>query len=541
MAKRIRDTSTWLPLAGLVVLVCLETFYFFGPNLFGAFSLIDDHEIFRFTQGEGQLSFTSIPQILLSETEVGDWPNSPRFRPIHFLFKLIETSTFGLVPFYWFLWRLAIATFLSFSLGAITFLLLKKLFFGRLRLIFSFSVGLLVSTATLLLPTWTGILLRLGPSEIYVALGLGMMFWGLFIKFITPKYSFGFLLIFIGSAIAIGSKEDMIILAGFVSLLFFQDWKQLNRTYVLVVAYFLFICFSFYVAIGFGIGTIKNGGDVYGQTRSIGKFLTLLPNNQLLFLGVLGCVFAFIALSSSVAQTKIVALGSKKLKYITVILMPLFFIITEAYFYQNTYSDVTGGIAGLARYGLVSQIMTVLSLMYIAISLFFITEAVFIQQVLSLIAITSIFLVSWFGGVLNIAFSTYRSISIEASLISTNNNNQVIEVSESTRSSGFPVQIIVQHPYDYENIFGIAQQLRTYSNTKSVSLFFAISSGDEQDPYLKNLLVELEEKSLWGDMDNGWRIAKTNSYSKNQIFTCVSFIKPPNQTPSNCNELLVVE
>lgn len=251
---------------GIVFLISTAiAFGLIGRQVFYAnWGIVDDHEIFSFIGIHQRLPITDLFHTLLAKTEVGD-PDSGRFRPSYYFLLLLEAATWGKNVHLWYLARtLWFATFIA----SLWWLLSK---FVRMWL----AAALLLPI--LLLPFWADVWSRLGPSEIYGTLALGLMLFGIHATVQSPdeaKRKWGAALVTFAALILIGSKETFIPLSGAaVVVLVFAGFTRR-------IPVWMTVCFSLAIgvyaaAIVFVVQRVvlTSGHDFYANTIDVRQLL----------------------------------------------------------------------------------------------------------------------------------------------------------------------------------------------------------------------------------------------------------------------------
>ena len=156
----------------VAILSLITSLYFFRSNLKIQLGPIDDHEIVKFLGSDKQLWIWQIPNVLIEDTEVGSYGSSTRFRPTYYFFRLIETSAFGVDATYWYLARIILVALVCFFL---TSGLMKLISFRNQFVVLFLGTSFILAVCSL--TTWQDIVARLGPSEIYLALGFSIFFY----------------------------------------------------------------------------------------------------------------------------------------------------------------------------------------------------------------------------------------------------------------------------------------------------------------------------------------------------------------------------
>jgi hypothetical protein len=211
------------------VIACLSaalSFLLIGRQVCQAnWGLIDDHEIFYFLGPDLHLPLTDVWNTLLAKTEVGSLQG--RFRPGYYAAKLIEASLWGGNVHLWYLARtIGFAIFL----GSIWWLLRR-------------FVGIWLSGALTayisLLPLWAGIWSRLGPSEVYGAICIGIMLFGIYFIFFsdTPRTrNAGAIALTLATIALIGMKETFVpIAAGSAAVLILAGVRKTLSPSIIVI------------------------------------------------------------------------------------------------------------------------------------------------------------------------------------------------------------------------------------------------------------------------------------------------------------------
>jgi hypothetical protein len=410
------------------------------------------------------------------------------------------------------------------------------------------AIGILVALAAATLPAWTGIVLRLGPSEIYVALGLAFIAWGYFLISVPTRYRWGWILVFPGVVIAVGSKEDALPLLVFLVATLLLDWKRIRSDKLLLSFGAVTVVFCLFVLLGVFLGTAAATQDVYGASRNLRTVASLLVGNPFLLIAMLPplLVASFGPDAQRVASRFGQAEGQGYSKILSsrlvvaVSALPMVLVVSEAFFYQNAYAELLGGTLGLARYGLLSQAMAVVSIGFGAVFVVHCSNRP-IRQSVSFLVILIFFFASWFGPVTKTALTTYRSLSEEASTQSIQLGVAMQSTSDLIKGSTLPVLVLIQHPFDYERAYSFPLYLRTYAGVDEVSLGFLLKSDQVKELELRGLLTSLERMTIAGSVSDGWMIKQGDPFNSGETFNCVAFSDPVVQVLPWCQSLSVVK
>lgn len=254
----------------LVMLVSgLVSFALVGSSIWAKWALIDDHWIAHSLGPDGTLRLTEIPELML-RTEVGTL--YPRFRPIYIFLGHLEVFFWGDAPGLWHASRL------------VMFAVSIALFWSCLAVWIGFVPSGLVVLYTLTYSFWSDIWCRLGPSESYGMLGTAMFALGS-IRLVQGPSAQGsdgkhrepiyWLLFSVGAILAVGSKENLLVLV--IPVLFIGALLVSRRSLTLLGAFCLFLVtgFSAFVAIRVAMG-VGSGADVYGRSVAASDRLSLI-------------------------------------------------------------------------------------------------------------------------------------------------------------------------------------------------------------------------------------------------------------------------
>ncbi len=244
----------------VIALIVAIAFFSFGPSLDSSWGIIDDHEIFYFSPADHPMGVSEIIPTLLTKTEINPNSTLARFRPAYYFLRLVETRIWSIAtPFPWYLARILIFIFFIICI----YLFFRK-FNGRI-------IGGILALIVAMFDFWNGIFSRLGPAETYAIIGLGFFLIGILILTKYAKSNFAWVLIMLGTVIAIGSKENMIVFLIpeiYLALLFQRKPLKSNLFPFAMIALSIVWTIWIYSTVLLRIKT--NGSDVY--ENSIGVF-----------------------------------------------------------------------------------------------------------------------------------------------------------------------------------------------------------------------------------------------------------------------------
>ena len=242
------------------------SYFLIGQNLQAKWWFVDDHEIFNFLGEDHRLTIAEFIPTLLS-TEVGQYGQALRYRPGYYFLKLSETMIFRDNPFLWYLFSyLVLSVSMSITLYLIS--LIVPIWLAIVAILFIFTGNY-----------WADIFTRLGPSEIYAVLGCSLFSLGYYglIKHPTKLNWLWQLLLLIGFCIAVGVKENFLILLLPCLYLFIYLFYKHRITPLLIVSLLIIIAFSLLVSSSILLATSKAGYGMYmTNTNYTTRLLTSL-------------------------------------------------------------------------------------------------------------------------------------------------------------------------------------------------------------------------------------------------------------------------
>jgi hypothetical protein len=198
--KKFQNAQTWGMIAAVVAIV----FFLYGQILNADWWKLDDHEIMALLGTDGKMGIGEL-LFSLSHSEILYFGDYPRFRPIYWLLRILETILWGKNVHIWFAVRL------------FYFAIFLFLFWKILNQFIDFWNAGLLTLYVAINPFWVDIFTRLGPSEVYASLGLGLLFLGFFpLLQAKPSRLLDWLIFSIGMTLCVGSKENMLFLVVFL-------------------------------------------------------------------------------------------------------------------------------------------------------------------------------------------------------------------------------------------------------------------------------------------------------------------------------------
>jgi len=240
--------------------------FLLGGNLKARWSIIDDHEIVDMLGSDQKMMLWEIPQTI-SRTEVSSWGSLVRYRPSYYSLRVTESFLWGGSPQLWYATRIVFLAILLF--------VLVKIIAEEISLLVGFSFAIFVMTSSY----WSDVWVRLGPSEMYCALGISIYAYSFYkiIKkgSINDSSLFSWIGIFIGGLISAGSKENFVIFALLSLFLIIRSLLKRQINFKLVFP-FLDVLYSFFIALGIVLAIRKTGQDIYMNEITLVNRLHLL-------------------------------------------------------------------------------------------------------------------------------------------------------------------------------------------------------------------------------------------------------------------------
>lgn len=276
----------------------LFAWYVCGDNLAAQWWIIDDHEIMHFLGPDGKVGIHDIIPLLL-KTEAGSPGEFVRYRPSYYFLRIGETFLWGNSPQLWYGCRLAM-----FAASAAILWWIADQFIGLLA-------GMLFVLYVFAFPYWADIWARLGPAEIYAVFGTALFALGYVhaIRALNAERAKGertaldWLLMLFGALIAMGSKENFLLLLLPVALLCLLLWRRraLGKPGLLCSAAML--GYGAFVGTAVGIGLARAKADVYANSVDPAARTTL-------FWGGVRMVFANHLLTSALVAVAVLVIAS---------------------------------------------------------------------------------------------------------------------------------------------------------------------------------------------------------------------------------------
>ena len=485
-------------------------------NINAKWSIIDDHEIAYFLGSDKKITLSEFPKII-SKTEAGNFGNSVRFRPSYYLLRITEASMWKDNPQLWYIARFVILALFLFSVSYIT-----SSYYGAIpAMIFC----LYVMTGSYWADIWT----RLGPAEIYVALGISLYLLGL-IEIVgkNTKSTIPWFLFLIGGLIAIGSKENMVILVLPSLYVIIDKFAQHKLNWKLIFPISL-ILYALFIATGVILAISKAGTDIYSNEISTkGLFSLVIPSilRTIRDLRVIEILLggAVILLPTFTVFKNISLLRFVNTQIKSFILLAFLFLtyFSQFIFYSNVWpTSVRYDFPGI----LAKQLFWLVSL-YLLSKIF---QVFFGQKSKSkIIILYTIF----FGLLLMFTINHGYHSLIKASKTNTTKTeiftNDLLSISQIVKGhSDYPLIFSSNNPWDYEPIFSLERYVRFMGITNPIVLDYMDNNYTNRKGLEKDLSLDLIKISKNGSSQFG------SNYSINRT-NCILILLPGAKNADAC-------
>ena len=251
--------------------------FLLSGNFRATFGPIDDHEALAWLGGESKLPLNQVAYILLNRTEVGDFGETPRFRPAYYFVRVGQATLLGDNPPLWYGFSLLVFAATIALLGFTTWVWFS-LGIGEVRsalqLVFAVvipGVGVILFGS---LRAWTGVVARLGPSELLAMFGVALAMVGSTLLVVRPSLSW-WLPALVGTFLAVGSKENFLPVALVpVTVGVFRFARSRSFVHVCSVVATLMIVITVFLGVSATAGL--NGTDVYGRSTGVDRAIRAL-------------------------------------------------------------------------------------------------------------------------------------------------------------------------------------------------------------------------------------------------------------------------
>jgi len=274
--KPTRASTITAILSGITTSL-VYAFYLLAGNFRATFGPIDDHEPLSWLDGQDHLPLANFAHVLLDRTEVGDFGDTVRFRPSYYVLRVGQAVLFGNNPTLWYAFAFLIFTATVALLGFLAWVWIS-LGIGQTRRPLERFLALVVPVTGVImfgsLRAWTGIVARLGPSELLAMLGVAMILVAS-TYLVMQLSSWWWPVLLLGTLLSVGAKENFLPIALVpvgVGLFRFSRRRSLASVALTVVSAIIPVL----VVLGVSSSSGLNGTDVYGRTVGVARALDAL-------------------------------------------------------------------------------------------------------------------------------------------------------------------------------------------------------------------------------------------------------------------------
>lgn len=495
----------------------ITSLYFFRSNLKIQLGPIDDHEIVKFLGSDKRLWIWQIPNVLIEDTEVGTYSDFARFRPTYYFFRLLETSAFGVDATSWYLARIILLALVCFFL---TSGLMKLISFRNQFVVLLLGTSFILAVCSL--TSWQDIVARLGPSEIYLALGFSIFFYLSVLLTLEDFSEKSWLLLCITYVLTLGTKENGIFLSLPFLLLGITAFLTSTKRLFVAISLAISVLLSILTSAGWVLGMKSAGGDVYGNTRTIEtaqyqilQSLVYLRHSREFGFAVFAVLLYFFV--SWGLQRK----WHKSFWYIIALQGTLHLIIIgEKIFYNAEMGNL--------RYAVITQIA---SLLLIAVS------TILVLNVATLVVgsrgyLVNTAVVSLFGLLLlretipaaQLGKSNFDLVAENARVGNQYFQNQIAKITQDISETKYDAIVIqISYVWDYEPAYALSQYLEFYGGElpKYLNVVpFPVGPGPET-----SMLATLNDIAENGEPK--WMIEPKKSLVKENNKYCITLNNAP--------------
>ncbi len=531
-------SNFWVGFFATLTISTAVTMSYFSEMINGSLGLIDDHEYLSFLGDDREIAWNDVP-LLLEGTEAGTWGEGTRFRPMYFLLRILQTKFFGLDGAMWFGSRLVIFAITIALLGLAVWRLIGHILdekqiseTAKLALQLATSIWVIVLAASM--ASWSDIITRLGPSEIYVALGFAIMVYGLTHSELARAPYFGWMLAILGVILAITTKENgILLLAPLVTIVLLQMRTQIKLVWGLL-SLVVPLGVGLWVLTGITLGMSKAGGDVYGEQRGLSGLFVALVANPYFWITLLVGASAITLEVIKVGRTPRTEIAPGQLAWIAALrrypltvfaALTLIQIVGESFFYQNSLSQ---GVFSPARYGIGSELAAVsIAMIATALAISFYEKRSAPNKLTLRVAASALSVGVVLGSLAPIGRAATEFPALSQGTISyLSYQMSVMEEAASylIQFEDAQVLLLLDEPYDFERAMSLPLFLENLADRET--LFFVqaqIPKELEVDPLQEGLASRLKDISTDGSMDRPWQISPIDQINSESEVLCFFF------------------
>jgi hypothetical protein len=402
-------------------------------------------------------------------------------------------------------------------------------------------IGVLVLT----IPAWTDIATRLGPSEIYVGIGLVVLAFGAVDVWIVPELRRGWIIACAGFLLVLGSKEDGVMFIVPLAALYIARGPGNAPRWTLIVTGVLSLLSTGYVAMGVTIAAARAGSDIYGNSLSVSRFFSLDVNNEYLLIAIVLFVVATICDATSIqtlrsrdtgTRIELISARVSRWPHTAVAVVALYLVLGETFFYQNYFQTSAFPSGAGGRYGFVTQLAVAASVISALAALTGLRVARRRTRVAALLCAVAYLVASPIAAQVP-GVQREHTTSLAAATTTANIYNEIQRgVADVNDHPGSEVMVLVDKPADYEPLYSLPEFLAYYGKHDGVFANVQISSVDAGVSALtmhETTLLKMIARD--GRTTGGWRVFPIADLDPSKRLVCFSIGKRATGQGEHCS------
>ena len=428
-----------------------------APNFRARFGPIDDHEPLSWLDGAARLSLSDYFPTLLGRTEVGSFGETTRFRPAYYAIRVGLSVLAGDNPIAWYLVSVVAYVATAATLGYVTSMWLRVALgtpiTTRKLVLLSLYAGLGASLFASM-PSWSGVVTRLGPSELWALLGTSVAALALTHLAVGDRQEW-WLPALLATSLAILSKENFAPLAlATVAVGIYRSLLQMQSRHNIVWGALGLVPLGLLLA-GVAPRLTTNQSDVYGQeigTSRASSALEAVYSTYLFYWGP--ALFLLIFATLLLFWLPSTSSRLSALFIATLIIIWLTWLILDGVVYGGEYS--------LPRYWIVFESLKNIALLAVfPIGVAVATRSIGGLRLAGYVA-SAASLITIINATLGIPQSitnlrTESEANAAATLLYVQEVDAALDAAPMTESPSF--LLIVHHDIDYEPVFALTTEI----------------------------------------------------------------------------------
>lgn len=451
--------------------------------------IMDDHELAGLLGTDHQLGFSEMVQSLQAHPEVGQIGESSRVRPTYHVIRHVEAFLWGDNLVLWYAARVI-------ALGGVFALCWHLLW----RWVGGIDAGLLM-LLIFCWRMWSDLWSRIGSSETYAMVGIAVSVLGVvlserFARVSGWKNAAAWSLIVLGAVVAMGTKENFLIMApavvGYAGWLLYRGKLTMPAVAGSIVA----VSFAAFLAITVAGSLAADGGvDIYAKQRSLGTLMAATLRCLTAHFGaiMLLAIIGLIVFAGKIRNSKRLARLLPQTKATIWVLVALLMLFVSQFAFYDDFDTFTRRYAFPAALAplLMLPLITRLRLRYRrAIG----EDRERIRHSVLLMRLAMVLLVGGMG----LMMQSHASRHVHHTAAFT---NQLLHIADLCADEPAKPLVFVSHrPIDHESLYSVASFLRYYSVTNPIFLQLEGYGPEEYEGGLQRALSEgLQAASLQGD------------------------------------------